>query len=402
MAAAAASEGLSHHALFYRDQREYQMLVTSFVRAGLAGAEPVFIAVPGARDHLLRAPLNGAPGQLAYADMTETGRNPARIIPELRAFVDRHQGKPCRIVTEPAWRGRSDAELCETARHEALINLAFAGTPVRILCPYPADVLAGPVIEWAHCTHPSVISGGVSGPSASYAGAGRLPPACDNPLPPPPPSAEALSYRTDLWPIRRLVASCADRSGLAGDRADNLVLAASEIAANTLRHTEGGGTLHVWQTRHELLCQLHDQGWITDPLAGRRRRSAIETGHGLWLVNQVCDLVELRTGRAGTTVRLHMNLAGVSGTQPANSRRNGHCGRLVRCDGAVYASSSEGSLRMLLILAILLIAIILGGLGFAIHVLWWVALAVLVIWLLGFLFRTAEGVGTRRRRWYRW
>jgi hypothetical protein len=57
---------------------------------------------------------------------------------------------------------------------------------------------------------------------------------------------------------------------------------------------------------------------------------------------------------------------------------------------------------MLLILGILLLAIILGGLGFAIHVLWWVALAVLVIWVIGFLFRAAEGAGSRRRRWYRW
>lgn len=53
-----------------------------------------------------------------------------------------------------------------------------------------------------------------------------------------------------------------------------------------------------------------------------------------------------------------------------------------------------------IILLVLLLAIILGGLGFAIHVLWWIALAVLVIWLLGFLFRSAEG-GTRGR-WYRW
>ena len=55
---------------------------------------------------------------------------------------------------------------------------------------------------------------------------------------------------------------------------------------------------------------------------------------------------------------------------------------------------------MLLILAVLLLALILGGLGFAIHVLWWIALAVLVIWLLGFLFRSVEG--SPRRRWYRW
>jgi hypothetical protein len=54
-----------------------------------------------------------------------------------------------------------------------------------------------------------------------------------------------------------------------------------------------------------------------------------------------------------------------------------------------------------ILLLVLLIALILGGLGFAIHVLWWIALIVLVIWLLGFLFRTAGGSGGRRR-WYRW
>ena len=58
---------------------------------------------------------------------------------------------------------------------------------------------------------------------------------------------------------------------------------------------------------------------------------------------------------------------------------------------------------MLLILAVLLIAIVLGGLGFAIHVFWWIALVVLAVWLLGFVFRTAEGIGGGgRRRWYRW
>jgi hypothetical protein len=57
---------------------------------------------------------------------------------------------------------------------------------------------------------------------------------------------------------------------------------------------------------------------------------------------------------------------------------------------------------MVLILAILLLAILFGALGFAIHILWWVALVVLVIWLVGFVARTAEGTGGRRRRWYRW
>jgi hypothetical protein len=57
---------------------------------------------------------------------------------------------------------------------------------------------------------------------------------------------------------------------------------------------------------------------------------------------------------------------------------------------------------MAFILIVLLLAIILAGAGFAVHLLWWIALIVLAIWLLGFLFRAAEGTGRSRGRWYRW
>ncbi|HEU5034821.1 MAG TPA: hypothetical protein VFT62_08720 [Mycobacteriales bacterium] len=50
-----------------------------------------------------------------------------------------------------------------------------------------------------------------------------------------------------------------------------------------------------------------------------------------------------------------------------------------------------------LVLLILLLALILGGLGFAVHVLWWVALIVFAIWIIGFFVRSTEG-----GRWYRW
>ncbi len=52
---------------------------------------------------------------------------------------------------------------------------------------------------------------------------------------------------------------------------------------------------------------------------------------------------------------------------------------------------------MFLILLILILALLLGGLGFAMHALWWIALIVLVVWLVGFLVRTGEGA-----RCYRW
>lgn len=57
---------------------------------------------------------------------------------------------------------------------------------------------------------------------------------------------------------------------------------------------------------------------------------------------------------------------------------------------------------MAVILLILLLAVILGGLGFAVHVLWWVALAVLALWLIGFVAGGATAHGGRRRWYGRW
>ena len=296
---------LSHTALFYRSDAEYTARITAFVRAGLAQGEPALIALPGNKARAIGACLDAMPGELAFADMTELGRNPARIIPEVRSFSDKYPGQRVRYVGEPVWPGRSAAETCEAARSEALLNLAFARAGASILCPYDASGLVGSVLADARRTHQE--------PAASGATArtwrANLPAGCDRPLDPPPAGAEALDYQADLAPVRRFVERHARRAGLTGERTVDLVLAANEIAANTISHTAGGGLILIWHTAAEIICQVHDSGQITDPLAGRIRHGPDDRGHGLWLVNQVCDLVELRSGGAGTTIRMHMRRA---------------------------------------------------------------------------------------------
>jgi anti-sigma regulatory factor (Ser/Thr protein kinase) len=301
----AGESGLSHQAFFYRGQPDYLANIKAFAVAGLANGEPVFIAVPGRNGSVLRDHLGG---RVCYADMAQLGRNPARIIPEVRDFIDAHPGQRVRYVGEPIWPGRSAAEMCEAARHEALINLAFSGMAATILCPYDAAGLPPSVVGDAERTHPAILTDGHPSPAPRYTGPGNLPPRCDRSLPAPPATAEILGYQASLQPVRRLVAGHGRRAGLPSERAADLVLAASEIAGNTLRHTGAGGTVHVWHTDEEMLCQIQDQGWITDPLAGRIRQPPDERGHGLWVVNQVCDLVEMRTGQGGTTIRMHMNI----------------------------------------------------------------------------------------------
>jgi hypothetical protein len=58
-------------------------------------------------------------------------------------------------------------------------------------------------------------------------------------------------------------------------------------------------------------------------------------------------------------------------------------------------------MHMLALVLVLLLALILGGAGFALHALWIVAGIVLVVWLLGFVMRSATA-GGGRGRWYRW
>ena len=136
-----------------------------------------------------------------------------------------------------------------------------------------------------------------------------VPPHRSAPLPVPTSDAMYHTYRSDLSQVRALVLQHAREAGLPEDRTSDLVLAVSEVAANTLRHTQAPGTLDVWQAGDEIICQVTDSGQIADPLVGRRRPAADSFRHGgLWVVNQVCDLVELRSGPDGTTVRMHVRL----------------------------------------------------------------------------------------------
>jgi anti-sigma regulatory factor (Ser/Thr protein kinase) len=127
------------------------------------------------------------------------------------------------------------------------------------------------------------------------------------------------TYRSDLSQVRALVLQQAKEAGLTESRANDLVLAVSEVAANTLRHTHSSGTLAIWHNADEVVCEVHDKGLITDPQVGRHKPAPDATGgHGLWIVRQVCDLVELTSDANGTTVRMHMAL------RPSQARAESH------------------------------------------------------------------------------
>ena len=301
------ANAFSHSALLYASEDEYHSAVAAFVRQAAQAAAALHAVVPGGTIRVVRETFRFPRPRSFVADMTDLGSNPARIIPAVQSFAEQHPGVPVYCLWEPTWPGRSAAELREIARHEALCNLALTGHAMTVLCLYDAARLGSRPVGDAECTHPVVTSGGTRRASASYLGPGRFPAGSDDPLPPPTARPEALAFRDQLGRVRDFAAHQARAAGLGAERAADLVLAVSELAANALSHAAGGGLVRAWCTAAELVCQVDDPGHITDPLVGSRRQPPDAAGgHGLWLVNKICDLVERRTGPSGTSTRLHM------------------------------------------------------------------------------------------------
>ncbi|QES46954.1 sensor histidine kinase [Streptomyces venezuelae] len=302
-----------HPALFYRGQEEYLAGVGGFVRTALAAGEPVLVAVPGPRLDALRESLGdlATAAGVSWTDMTRAGRNPGRILAALQDFADRHPDRPARIVGEPIWPGRTRAEVLEATRHEALINTAFAGRRATVLCPYDELGLPAAVVSDARRTHPTVLAKGTDLlPSPDYADAAEVCAGCDLPLPEPAGGAPWRAYaHGELGEVRAYVESWARGTALSPARRGDLVLAVSEAAANSLSHGGGKGAFRLWCTPGAgVVAEIRDRGRLTDPLAGRRRPSlaSVNGGRGLWMIHQLCDLVEVRASDSGLTLRMHM------------------------------------------------------------------------------------------------
>ncbi|MDQ0602076.1 anti-sigma regulatory factor (Ser/Thr protein kinase) [Streptomyces canus] len=310
MSTVTTDEAFVHPALFYRTAHEYTRQTVSFLREGLDNGEPMAVAVPGPNLELIRSGLGADAEGILFLDMTEAGRNPGRIIPKvLRGFADAHPQGRVRIIGEPIWAGRSAVEYPACAQHEALINAAFEGRAVTILCPYDEVRLDPQVIADARVTHPSLINGeGREWASDVYDWQALV--SRYNQELPTVPDAAVFSYgEEDLPSVRRFAVAQATRLGLAGERLMDAELAVAELTTNSVVHGGGHGTLAVWTEREQLVIEVRDAGRMTDPLAGRRPPERGQMGgRGLMLVNCVSDLVRMHTGDDGTTVRFYLSL----------------------------------------------------------------------------------------------
>jgi len=303
--------GFTHEALFYEDSAQFLEETVSFIREGLAAKEPVMVALAGPRIGMLRAELRADAEPVEFVDMESLGRNPGRILPAWREFVERAaaDGLSTRGIGEPAWPGRSPEELTECEHHESLLNLAFADAAgFTLLCPYDAAALDAEVLDAARRHHPVVVESDGLHPSDRYVEPGVGEALLGARLAPAPGDADTLSFgEGDLPAIRDFVRERAAAAGIERDRLADVVLAVNELATNSMRHGGGTGILRAWLDQRALHCEVEDAGRVVDPLLGRTRPTPSQDyGRGLWLVHQLCDLFQLRSGPAGTIARISM------------------------------------------------------------------------------------------------
>lgn len=293
-----------HSALFYWSDEEYLAGLVPFITDGLAADEPVAVAVPEPKLTLLRTALGTAADNVTMINMADAGRNPGWIIAGvLRRFADAHPDRHVRIIGEPIWPGRTATEYPACVQHEALINPAFAGRNVTIVCPYDSIGLDDHMVADAYATHPVVWQGDQRSHSDQYDPEGVIT-LYNQPLNDAPDTALTATTLAQLPDVRRFVHDQAALFGLVPDQLSDLQLVTHELVVNSLVHAHGPAQLRLWTADNHLVCEVRDSGQLTDPLAGRRPPEPEQlSGRGLLLVHAVADLVLTHTTPDATTIR---------------------------------------------------------------------------------------------------
>ncbi len=310
-----AGGSLAHQGLLYGSEDEFLAGTAPFIRDGLECGDAIWIVTTVRNAGWLRVTLGADARRVVFDDCSQWYRHPVRTLAALHRTVRAVDagGQRLRLIGEPLWTARTGQDRRERARLESLVNVALASANASFMCTYDTRVVASEVVAQVARTHPELVVDGDARPSPSYTDPATFNAECDRlPLPDPPPSALRLAFDRlgQLATLRTFMTSYATWAGATAQSVERFVQAVDEVATNAIEHGGGSGVLQIWIGPQTMTCEVRDNGTgLSDPLAGHLPPPYDRANQrGLWLARQFSDLVEVRSDRGGTTVRLHLAL----------------------------------------------------------------------------------------------
>jgi MEDS: MEthanogen/methylotroph, DcmR Sensory domain len=309
-------ESYRHSACIYHDDEQFLDAAVPFLEDGLALGEPALVVTTPANLELLGAALGRRAGEVDYAESAFFGRRPPQRVAAFYRYWKTHAAREnhggiarARILAEPVWAGRSGREIDAWTRMESALNVTLARTSISMICPYDARALGPDIIADARRTHPAVMAGARPAPSPQFVDPETFARSREaGPLADPPADAAAFEFGGDLRALRRFITGRAAEYGVAGDRADMLVLAVSEVGAYLKARAPFPVALRTWEQPGAVVCDFRQPGGAnSDPFLGLRPAELEPSdGDGLWLTNQICDRMEIRSGADGCVIQLQV------------------------------------------------------------------------------------------------
>jgi anti-sigma regulatory factor (Ser/Thr protein kinase) len=298
---------MRHDVLIYDADEDYQRQLAPFFEAGLDAGEAL-VAVPGrTTEPLLRDALGAMSERVEFHRCEDWYTRPEAALAGYDTVVRtslRNGATGVRVAAELPFCS-SDAQWDDWVRYEAIINRAFAERPVSIICTCDSRVLPRHVVDAMRHTHSHVVSDGRR-ESPDY----QDPEEVVRRLAAAPerlPRLHDVAADGGSQELKDALSRALADAGVAGDAAEAMVLAASEVVVNAERHGGGVRTLRVGGGGGNFVCEVSDAGrGLEDPLAGYLPPGA-GAGHGggLWVARQLTRRLDfVASPEGGLTVRL--------------------------------------------------------------------------------------------------
>lgn len=168
---------LEHSAFRYRTDDQFRTIVGPFLAEGIERSEAVLAVTSAANIELLREYLGKQARSVEFVDASTWYHTPVAALQAYKAFADAKLEAGAhwvRLVGQPAWAERSDAEVRQWARYESLLNLVFSASPLTAVCAYDERSVAPEIVRQAHLTHPHTFSDHGTSQSPDYIDPGHF------------------------------------------------------------------------------------------------------------------------------------------------------------------------------------------------------------------------------------